>query len=115
MFVLFFFIFFFIYIVNFLFPLIIDKQQRDEKLFNAASANLLTTVSCLDNNWIVISRNLRSVNIGYYARDNEPLTCDIDPNETTDTLVDCGSTGGYNTFNSVCYNTLINVMYMLTQ
>lgn len=115
MFVLFFFIFFFVYIVNFLFPLIIIKQQTDEKLFNSASSNLLTTVSCLDDNWIVISRNLRAVNIGYYTRNGIPLSCDMTPNDETDVLTDCGTTAGYNTFNSPCYNAMTNVMYYLTQ
>lgn len=87
----------------------------DEKLFNTASANLLTTVSCIDNSWIVVSRNLRNVNIAYYARDNVPLTCDINPDENTDILVDCGSNGKYNTFDGVCYDTLTNIMFMLTQ
>lgn len=108
-----FFIILFIYITNFLYPCVIEKQKMDQKVFNTANQNLMTTVSCINNVWILISRNNRNVNISYYERNKIPVTCDLTPNNQ-DTLINCGKQGRYNEFDGPCYNTLVNLMYLLS-
>jgi hypothetical protein len=104
----------FVYIINFLLPNIIEKQKLDQKVFNTANQNLLTTVSCLNDVWTVITRNNRQVNISYYQRDGEPLDCNITPDKNLDILVNCGMSGEYNIFNGQCYNAITNLLYLIS-
>lgn len=112
MLLIFFMIFLFIYIINFLFPLIIEKQQLDQKLFKLAKDNLYTNVSCINNYWVVISRNMRYLNISYFKDGVNAVSC----NETDLSkfyLISCSEGNLYNDTESVCYNTLMSLIFLL--
>lgn len=112
MFVIFFLVFFFIYILNFLFPVIINKTRLENKLFQTGELNLFNTVTCQNNYWVYISKSNRNLNIYYYTRNDAILTCETTPS-TDDKIVLCGYHGEYYEPNGPCYLTYSTLLYLM--
>lgn len=116
MFDYFFLLVFFIYIFNFLFVKILEKQKIEKKIITGLMNGNISDITCIENNWVIISRDLFKLNIYYFVdKNNKILTCDtiLPENEPLKdyTRVKCNK---FNTLNSLCYNTLLSLMNFVT-
>jgi hypothetical protein len=105
-------IFLFIIMVNVILNEILFRTRLDNMIFSNAEKKLKTTFSCFGNYWFVIKRTSRMLDVLYVERDNDFLTCDIEPNDK-DILKSCGLNGKYNNKSNPCNITISELMFLL--
>lgn len=116
MFLIFFFVVFFIYIGNYLFPKIIEKQKLEKKIFRTLTNNGINNIICFENYWMTINRNIFSLDINFFKKDDKVVTCDVKLPESNPLAgfvkQDC-KYGSYNDINSVCFTLLTSILSTL--
>lgn len=104
-------IIFFIILFNILIPNVIEKIKVDNDILNSDIGKNLLKVSCNNNYWFYIEKNVFGLNIRYLLNeDGKMVTCDQDFTDIKRNKI-CGLEGEFNSRLHPCFFILSELLF----
>lgn len=111
MFILYLVIIFYIIIFNVLIPLIVQRLDVENQIYNSTKAQALTKITCVDNYWFFIDKTIYGLKINYLIDKNgDFLTCDKDFEDLNE-FKQCGFEGEFNNRYNPCLSVISQLLY----
>lgn len=108
---IYFIIIFFILIFNILIPIIIQKIELENQIFNSDLGLKINKVKCHNNKLFILERKINGLEIFYFIdKDSNFLTCEKTINDAID-KIKCGNNGEFNNRNNPCFVLISELLF----